>query len=311
MSLLNPLMVKNFEGVASVSLTPPSGKSLRVVDIVLFGLDQGITVKIEKTYVGFIAGGNNLLNVADSTSLESQYEQAGFAGSGRTLMRRLQEKGLPMMYPVAEGETFMLEGSSASLAGYLVYQLYDAGDVKNTEINGSASDHYIFINYGRPTVSIAPGDYADIDYPLPPTPFPNFPFGSAVPSGKKILFHTLLINAWGYNSYAGSADHITRVKYIKLIKDTESLFDRDMLGFYVQSAAAITGNANVLCVPNGSIMPYGYVSDSQGLRMFATPLEFGEGSLVHAQAYIEDVINGDSVPLTIPYLGIVEEVLKK
>ena len=311
MAMIESLMVKNFSGVSSVSLTPPSGKSLRVRDIVFAGLTDNVIIKIEKTYVGFIAKGQNVKINPTDTIVLSQFEQGYYMGSGKTLMRKLQEAGLPMTYPVAEGETFILEAESGTINGYIVYEIYDAGDVKNTEVNGSASDHYIFINYGRPASSITPPGYADIDYPIPPTPFPDFPFGAAVPAGKKILFHTLLINAWSYNSYTGSADHISDVQYIKLIKDTKSLFDRDMLGFIVYPFTADAGSANVLSSPNSSIMPFGYISDSQGLRMFATPLEFDEGSIVHAQAYVRSDVSGDSIPLTIPYLGIVEEVTLK
>ncbi|NIA04175.1 MAG: hypothetical protein GWP09_02385 [Nitrospiraceae bacterium] len=311
MSLLNPLMVKNFSGVTSITLTPPSGKSLRVMDIVIDGLAYDITIKIEKTYVGFMKAALNVQLEHDLTQGNSQYEEARHVGEKQTLIRRLQDLGIPMTYPVAVGENFILESSSGNIAGYIVYQEYDAGDVKNTELNGSASDHYIFVNYGRPTASITLPGYVDIDYPLTPTPFPDFPFGAAVPAGKKIFIHSLLIVAWGYNSYTGSADHISRVKYIKLIKDTESLFDRDMLGIQVYGASAAAGSSNVVANPAGSIFPYGFTLGTRKLGKFVAPLEFDEGSLVHAQAYAESVTNGDSVPLTIPYLGIVEEVMSK
>ena len=311
MALIQPLMVKNFDAVSSVSLTPPAGKSLRVVDIVFNELTANVTIKIEKTYVGYIAKGNSVYTEGSNAYNVSQYEVGGFPYYTKTLMRRLQEMGLPMTYPVAEGETFSLEAEGGSVTGFIVYQLYDAGDVKNTEVNGSAANHYIFVNYGRPSSSITPPGYADVNYAMNPTPFPDFPFGSPVPAGKKILIHSLLINAWGYNSYTGSADHVSRVTYIKVMKDTEVLFDTDMLGFSVYSPTPASGYENVVSNPNASIMPYGYSVDLKGLGRFEPALEFDEGSIVHVQAYVANVASADAIPLTIPYLGVVEEVIAK
>ena len=308
MALLNPLMIKNFSDVASVSLTPPSGKSLRIKDIIFHDLSVDVTVKIEKTYVGFIKSGMDVLTAPGVTQADSQFEEARRPGERGTLMKRLQDLGYAMTYPVAEGETFVLEASGGNISGYIVYEIYDGADVKNTEVNGSASDHYIFLNYGRPTASVSAAGYVDIDYPLTPSPFPDFPFGKPVPAGKKILVHGLLIVAWGYNSYTGSADHTSDVKYIKLIKETETLFDKDMLGIPVYPAAAAAGSANVVVNPAGSIFPYGFTLGTRKLGKFEKPLEFDEGSVVHAQAYVESVSAGDSIPLTIPYLGLIEEV---
>ena len=311
MALLEPLMVKNFEGISNVSLTPPAGKSLRVVDIVLTSVGSSAIIKVGKTYVGYIAKGENVYYDSNNAAAMNQFLEQEIAGAGKTLMRKLQEAGLPMVYPVAEGETFSIEFPDNIMSGYIVYQLYEAGDVKNTEVNGSASDHYIFINYGKPSASITPPNYVDIDFPLPPAPFPDFPFGDAVPAGKKILFHSLLINAWSYNSYTGSADHIATAQYLKLMKDTEVLFDADMKGFAISPYVAASGYENVISSVNGSIMPYGWTCDSKGILLFNPPLEFDEGSIVHVQEYVVNDTNADSIPLTIPYLGIVEEVIAK
>ena len=311
MGLINPLLVKNFSGASSVTLTPPSGKSLRVVDIVFYSLDTNVTVQISKSYVGFIAGGNTVrLTTSDNLQM-SQFDEAQMVGENRTLMKALQEAGLAFTYPVAQGEEFSLTPASGTISGYLVYQLFDGGDVKNTEVNGSASDHYIFLNYGRPSASITPPGYADVNYTIDPNPFPNFPFGEPVLAGVKILIHGFLINPWGYNSYAGSADHTAKLSKIKVLENTKVLFDPDMAGIKVQSPAPDTGSENVKCGLGGSIAPYMYVNESRKIGLFSKPLEFDEGTIVYIQAYVDSITNGDSIPLTIPYVAVIEEVSKK
>ena len=147
-----------------------------------------------------------------------------------TLIHYMIRKGWMTGYPVAEGQTFRVKPftSGKKLNNVIiVYEKYDAGDIKKDMPNGSEATEYIFVNYGQPSSSLtSAGDY-EIDIIKTTAEFPDFPIGDAVPSKQEIE----ILGVLGSESlnYDGSDDY-TYTKYLKFFKGRKVLFDDDRNG---------------------------------------------------------------------------------
>jgi len=109
----------------------------------------------------------------------------------------------------------------------IVYEKYDAGDIKKDMPNGSEASEYVFINYGQPSVPLTTsGDY-EINTVKTTAEFPDFPIGDAVPSKHEIE----ILGVLGSESidYDASDDY-TYTKFLKFFKGRRVLFDDDRNG---------------------------------------------------------------------------------
>jgi len=146
-------------------------------------------------------------------------------------------------YPVAEGQTFRVKPytSGKKLNNVMIiYQKFDAGDIRKDMPNGSEASEYVFVNYGQPSSALtSSGDY-EIKTVKTTAEFPDFPIGDAVPSKTEIEILAVL----GSESldYDGSDDY-TYTKYLKFFKGRKVLFDDDRNGLpfyqYVPSDAVV------------------------------------------------------------------------
>ncbi|GAH61994.1 unnamed protein product, partial [marine sediment metagenome] len=193
-----------------------------------------------------------------------------------TLLGYLGEKGIFKGFPVAEGQTFtiegMLRGDSITM---IVYEIYDPEDISAEQENGSRSKEYLFLNYGNTGANIVkPGD--DLyDNPVSPAEFPDFPFGKVVPAKYEID----IIGICGSPRCPGENDDATYIftKFIKFVKEREVLFDEDRRGILfmhpstkVDSKIDQTAEGFTLI---GNLSAY----DNNPPLMFPTPLTFLPG----------------------------------
>lgn len=146
-----------------------------------------------------------------------------------TMLGFLGERGIFNGFPVAEGQTFTIEGMLRSDSiTMIIYEIYDPEDISAEQENGSRSKEYLFLNYGTSGASItAPGD-ALYDTPVSPAEFPDFPFGKVVPAKYEVDIHGIA----GSPRCPGTNDGTNYIytKFIKLIKEREVLFDEDRNG---------------------------------------------------------------------------------
>lgn len=144
------------------------------------------------------------------------------------LMDWLMSKGVNMAIPVAEGQTFTIDrGESHTGDVVVIYDMYDAGDIRADMVNGSEAKEYHFIQYMTASEALAAdGDHL-LDVSLSPGEFPDFPCGKVVPARHSI---DILGIAGAPFSEAGAATGEITSEYIKLIKDRETLFDEDRNG---------------------------------------------------------------------------------
>lgn len=178
------------------------------------------------------------------------------------LFERLQQLGKFAGYPVAEGETFSIKNAinDVDIRASIVYEVYDAEDMKAEMPGGSKATEFMFINYGTNTEDIADGAYGALDMSRNPAEYPSFPFGDIVPPGHEIDIHGILIATW-----RGLVDDTSaRMRYLKLIKDRNVLFNEDRRGIWL---------------PQGSgHLTWGSVRQTNcDIKLFPQPVTFGPG----------------------------------
>jgi len=147
----------------------------------------------------------------------------------KTLLGLLREWGLFNGYPVASGQTFSLSGAKGSNAVQMVvYDVYDPGDVRPDEPNGSASAEYLYINYGDAGSNINTDGDTRLTHSLTPAEFPDFPFGAVVPAQRQIEVIGILASTFAPKENDGT--NYCYTKYLKLMRERTVLFDEDRNG---------------------------------------------------------------------------------
>ncbi len=257
MALKEPYMVKeNFTlATASLSIEAKVGESIKIKRLLVGALAAGgfCECLIDRLSVGFWYIGDINAN---------HLEQCGVTNAWPNLFERLQQLGKFDGYPIAEGETFEIRPAvaGATIVGAIVYEVYDAADIKSEMPGGSKSDEYTFVNYGTNAIAIAAGAYGDLDMSRNPSEYPAFPFGEVVPAGNEVDIHGILIKTWG--GYVD--DTANTMRFLKLIRDRKVLFNEDRRGIYVtQGMGPLTW---------GSIR-----QTNCDIKLFPAALKFGPG----------------------------------
>jgi len=150
------------------------------------------------------------------------------------LTEYLEDKGVNIAVPVAEGQTLSIDGLNAATELVIVYDTYSAGDILATMPNGSDAKEYIFMQYMESSKTASSSGDMILDVSLSPAEFPDFPCGKVVPAR-----HTIEMLGLVGNPYAqGFSSSVSRTTFVKLVKDRETLFDRDRAGIVFRGQAS-------------------------------------------------------------------------
>lgn len=227
MAMKEPFMVKSQMGAANdlvTEITAESGQSILIKGLSspVFGNNEFVEALLGRLSVGYFRVGKNV----NDNHLEFSNDALWF----KNLHDYLVEHGIFKGYPVAEGETFTLKNVTAGTRhlGRVIYEIHDAGDITKDMPGGSESTEFSFINYGTNTSQIEVSTYGDIDKSLNPKEYPSFPFGVVVPANREIDVHGILLKVWG----GRTDDTPAEMRYLRLSKDREVLFDEDRTGIY-------------------------------------------------------------------------------
>ena len=264
-------MVANSLAAKTISLTPDVGQSILVTDICVVpnsAVGEFLTAQVSQTTVGFYHVGSGILNQLPF--------QDGNTPQG-TIFAQMAKRGYDMSIPVAEGETFTV--SADNNWSYLVvkYDIYTAGDIKNTDRNGSRSSEYIFLNYGTHDTAITTASNFVLNKTHNPVEFPDFPYGSYVPAKSTISVLGVGFPAQVMEGTTAGTDSIL-TEYLKFTRDREVLFDDDRNGFLVLGIAdASHADSTMFYESERSNLPYGGEDQYSGIYLFNNPLVFTGG----------------------------------
>lgn len=276
MGIKHKYMVKeNFTAAtASLSIEAKVGESLLIKQLLIGARHAGgfCECLIDRLSVGFWYIGDIAAN---------HLEQCAVTNVLPNLFERLQQLGIFNGYPVAEGEVFEIKPAvqGADIVGAIIYEVYDAEDIKAEMPGGSKAEEYLFVNYGTNTIAVPAGEYGALDKSRNPSEYPAFPFGEVVPAGHEVDLHGVLIKSWG-----GYVDNTAEtMRFLKLIRDRKVLFNEDRRGIYVtQGMGSLTW---------GSIR-----QTNCDIKLFPEKITFGPGDELNislsaaVEVTIEDVL---------------------
>lgn len=237
-----------------------------------------ITTPVTSQIVDALGVAITTMGMSEIDAAEKKHENVVKFGSivkpaQKTLIRLMRELGIFNGYPVAEGETLILEDvKQAGCLQLVIYEIHDAGDFKPEAPNGSKASEYMFINYGRPADAVGTTAETIYDTMQSPAEFPDFPFAKDVPAHRQI--ELLGILASDLVDYRSAADAMN-TDYLKLIRERETLFDEDKLGLIHKG---VVGNVNAATIIARGYSLFGNFSDvDQKL-----PLLFDPALVFHA-----------------------------
>ena len=316
MALIESFMVKSSFGVGAdtaVELEARTGESLLVKDVIIEGSnDDYVLLEIDKTTVGFFRVDNHILGshlprICIKAGADVRW--MGFKPEKSiTLLSYMIEKGWMRGYPIAEGQTFRVKPytSGKKLNNVIiVYEKYDAGDIKSTDENGSESKTYTFVNYGRPSSDIDSGGDNEVSVCVTTKEFPDFPFSKSVPSNTTIdilgILGSEVIN------YVDASNYLY-TKYLKIFKGRTCLFDRDKNGlpFYQPTFSDITAGNHV--GKGFSVVGNYTTKDRRQPFVPPKPLSFDEGDEVKVFVTTGEEGSGASIGVKYVEIGFIERV---
>ena len=266
-------------------------------------IDTYITVKIDNVTVAYYRcvgkSGNHLGGASASTI-------------ARNLMRFLVERGLPFSLPVAEGQKLNISRPTGTGKIVVLYDRYDAGDIRADMPCGTASKNYGFLQYLRESaVLTASGDML-LDTAITPAEFPDFPAGKAVPAKMSIKLHG--IAGCPVADFA-SVDNGFYTSYLKLIREREVLFDENRAGFLFWGNDQ-TAQQGIYTLPKGIIgsgaeyAEFNVFWANKEPLMFDPPLEFASGE--ELLVYLTWVkINTHTMPANLADVALILEVVRE
>jgi len=224
-----------------------------------------------------------------------------------TLLGLLKRMGLWTGFPVAEGETFRIEGGKNPNGRQVVlYQIFDAEDQKSEMPNGSRAKEYLLINYGNCGGSIQAT--ADNLYTTSKNPaeFPAFPFGKTCPSKYEIEIHGICGSPFAprLNSNANN----TYTRYLKLLKDREVLFDEDRNGILFEQRNLDLGDRRH-GIAEGISMIGNYTEfDEQLPLFFDPPVKFLAGDELGIYVTLAVTGTGQAIDIYQHEIALIEKV---
>ncbi len=153
----------------------------------------------------------------------------------KNLMEFLTSKGINCTIPVGEGQSFSVASAGATPVVVVVYDTYDAGDIRPDMPNGTDSKEYMFVQYMDNDAAISDSGDVLLNTSLSPAEFPDFPCGRSVPPNTEIEILGLVGCPCGEGDYP---HNMRGSSYVKMIKDREVLFDEDRNGipFFYQGS---------------------------------------------------------------------------
>lgn len=213
--------VKTMAAATSDTLEANAGESFLVKSIIAYPgeSDTYLTLKVDRKTVGFYrfrGRGGNQLNAPN------------YYGEQANIIDILTAAGVNVFIPIAEGQilTFSRAGTGGNIA--ILYDMYDAGDIRADMPNGTAAKEYTFLQYMTHDNTIDADEDVLMNTSLSPAEFPDFPCGAVVPA-KQTIDIVALVGSPLRNKSAGGSE-LVYTTFIKMVKERETLFDEDGYG---------------------------------------------------------------------------------
>ena len=242
--------VKRFTAISTDKLEANAGESflIRAIYVAPETDNDYLVLKVDRKTVGvyriYGKSGNHL-------------DRINLGYTHKNLMEFLLSKDINCSIPVAEGQSFTVSSVGTSPVVVILYDTYDAGDVRADMFNGTESKEYMFIQYMDTSDTVDATETVELDTSLSPAEFPDFPCGKSVPANTEIDIVGLVGSPSGTGDFA--ANYIG-TSYLKMVKEREVLFDEDRNGipfFYAPNETTSDYSAEfTLIAPCVNVRPF-------------------------------------------------------
>jgi hypothetical protein len=193
-----------------------------------------------------------------------------------SVLAYLWQLGIFKGFPIAEGQELSLDAAKDSnTIQQIVYEIYEPGDIKPDQENGSLSREYFFLNYGNCGGNVNVAGDSLYNTAKSPAEFPDFPFGKVVPSKHEITILGILASSFTPKENDGT--NYCSTKWIKLIRDRETLFDEDRNGILFWARNNQADGAQDMIGEGFSLIGGLSEKDNNPPFMFPQPLVFSAG----------------------------------
>jgi len=210
-----------------------------------------------------------------------------------------QKNPLDIRFPIASGETFRVTRYAEAGNVCLLYDIYDAGDIKPEMPNGSKSRISRYLHYATNVASAASGAVAVSTTLMGSgSGLSGWAGGDEWPVNglavaEKNVYRLLAIAAapLAKGNAAGSAN-AGYTTHLQLIARNTILMDEDRVGLPMLGNSAETGASTVSYVSKGSVVGPGTQQNPPGPYLFDPRLEFGEGEKLTTNIVIAGYASG-------------------
>jgi len=222
------------------TLTAKDYESLRITDIfcVPSSSDTFLILSVDGVTIGKLRvkglSGNHLPYPAVKTAAAYEALTGG-------LFAWLRTRGIDLSIPVAKGQTLTVARYAEAGEVTIKQDVYDAGDVKDTEPNGRAASKHTFLHYMTNAAALT-ATPAALDTSLLPTGWGSlWPVGGLqVPGNTKYR----LLGVFGCPVSRGNASaNKGYTTHLALIRSSDWLWDESQVGVRFLGDAAITADA--------------------------------------------------------------------
>lgn len=224
-----------------------------------------------------------------------------------TILEFLGQSGIFKGFPIAEGQEMIIEDAhQASSIVTVLYEQWEPADIKPDMENGSMSKEYFFLNYGNCGGNVNASGDTVYNTSKSPAEFPDFPFGKVVPAKHEIDIMAILASTFSPKENDGT--NYINTKFIKLVKDRETLFDEDRNGFIHWSQQnTVEGGKDQ--VAQGFSVLGGYTEHDNSMPlMFMPPLKFSAGDELNIYLTTEKGGTGQNIAIDEHEICIIEKV---
>lgn len=284
MSLRQSGMVEVTSGTDAIALQMESNESCMVREIYYYvdgAQAEDIKVSVDRKVVLQFKAPSGWYLLANN-----------YNGGYKSLMQYMAERGMFPQVPVGSGQKLTVTAPGASNYMAVVYDLYDADDIRPDMRNGSqASEYDLFQVISNSAAATAAGDI-DLDDSDLDSIFPDFPGGDVVPG--RYTMSLLSLFGTGYARGDGS-DNTFQSTRLRMLGDRVDIFDKDLEGLLLRGDSSYTTDgADYDTIVGRMVMGLQYQDPK--IVTFDNPIVFREGSELNVKMTVLENTDGDTLP---------------
>jgi len=289
------------ENTTTLEYTPPAGSAAIIMSVFCLTDYLDIMVlKIGSRTVQAYNVGPSFLNQALPPVLNI---------TDKSIMKCLKKIGLPVEYPVMEGEKVVLQTSNTARYLGIHFKEVDPEDVTPDMPNGKAAKERLIFIHGTNANDITESGWHRLNKCLNPTEMHSWPFEEVACPFDEIQIFSIASPPYQENSYTGGSDVYATQKRLRIWRGTELLFHPREEGFITEGGGAEAGSYNYGWGGGDNELPMVPAGEEENIFVFPEPLVFKRGEEMAIEVKL-DIDTDAKVPTGRLICSLVGKVVK-